>query len=248
MLLTKWYGDWIGPAGPRVVYAAALRLGPLTLGFEGGHCPVSGERSAFRTGAPALPEIADGSLRWPSREGIWSWSGARSRPHELAGPGGGVTWDPVVANGLVSGPGASPGQRGYAERLTLAIPPWSLGIRTLRWGRFCGERTSLSWIEWTGERPLRLAHAEGHTLSLHRAGLDGVEADGVSVAFADVRAFVESPLASGLLKDMPWPRRIRPLAFLDGVERKYAGRGAALGADGSTDVGDVLFEEVEWAA
>lgn len=246
VLLEKWYGDWIGPAGPNILYAATLSLGPLRLGFEGRHAPGMPARGRFGRGG-ALPRLEGDILTWPSEAGTFRWSGAASRPHGLgARHRGAVTWDVVVPAGAVSGPGIDAGQRGYAERLELRVAPWALGIELLRWGRFCGSRSSLAWVEWVGADPVAVALLDGRAVPLRRASLAHVEVDGAMLDLAPARPFVEEPLKGGLLRDMPWPRRIRPLAFLRGIERKYAVRGILRSGTGAAEEGDVLLEEVAW--
>ena len=39
---------------------------------------------------------------------------------------------------------------GYAECLTVTLPPWRLPMRQLRWGRFVSPEDSLAWIDWQG--------------------------------------------------------------------------------------------------
>ena len=40
---------------------------------------------------------------------------------------------------------------GYAEHLSMTIPPWRLPIDTLRWGRFLSPERSVVWIDWQKE-------------------------------------------------------------------------------------------------
>ena len=44
---------------------------------------------------------------------------------------------------------------GYGELVTLLVPPWRLGIRKLRWGRYLSDRAFLMWIVAEGETPIR---------------------------------------------------------------------------------------------
>lgn len=247
MLLEKWYGDWISPEGPHVLYSASLSLGPFAMSFDGGYAPGGTSRGRFRSGKAPLPILVDGTLRWPADDGVFVWESAAPRPMTLRSINrGAVTWDVVVPSGRVTGPNIAPGQIGYAERLALRVAPWRLGIETLRWGRFCGRSSSLAWVEWLGMDPVAISLLDGHPVRLREASLERVIADGVELTIEITRPFVESALGEGLLRTMPWPSRIRPLAFLSGIERKYAGRGLLHRQGSAPEDGDVLLEEVHW--
>lgn len=246
MILDKWYGDVVEAGRPRVLYRATLRLGPLSLGFSGEIDPARGNSSGYRVGALPLPRVEAGQVLWPTDSGPVRWSGAAPNPVPLwPGDAEALVWDPVAPNGAVSGAGIGLGSRGYAERLVMRIPPWRLGLKLLRWGRFCGGTRSLAWIEWVGDMPQRLALLDGKRAPLHRASLEGVEAGDIVLQFGRPTLFVDEPLASGFLQDFPWPRRIRPLAFLQGVERKWVAS-ATLREGPAEDEGYTVFEEVSW--
>ena len=245
MRLEKWYGDFVGPTGADIAYLANLRIGPSVIGFEGGYS-AGAPKSSFRPYAHGLPTVTGGTLSWGEGPGGRAWQGARSRPFRLVDGGRGVTWDPVVLDGEVSGPGVPPGQRGYAERIVLEIPPWALGLRELRWGRFRGGGRSLVWIRWEGETPLRLVLLDG--VPVPGGGMDGahVAFEGGALEWDAAAPFVDEPLSSGILRALPLPRRIRPVAFLDGRETKFAGA-ARLRVGPVSLQGDVIHEVVTWA-
>lgn len=247
MLLEKWYGDWVDDNGPHVVYQALLRLGPLQIGFDGGISLGGIDRTFFAMGRSSLPKIVDRTLRWVTPEGLFTWSGASPRAFSLwSAREDFVSWEPVALNGTVTGPRIRPGQRGYAERLILRVAPWAPGITTLRWGRFCGPRSSLVWIEWVGRIPVQLTLLDGRKVALKEVSPERVIVEGGTLKMRAAHLFVDAPLGSGILKDMPWPRRIKPLQFLAGVERKYVARGELALDGGAVEEGDVIFEEVLW--
>lgn len=181
-------------------------------------------------------------------DGVVVWEAAAPRAMTLGAINrGAVTWDVVVPAGRVSGPGLPPGQIGYAERLVLRVAPWRLGIETLRWGRFCGRTSSLAWVEWVGMDPVAASLLDGRPACLHEASLERVVVDNVELVMETARPFVECALGDGLLRNMPWPSRIMPHAFLSGHERKYAGRGLLRREGRAPEEGQVLFEEVCWS-
>src|SRR2546423_3960326 len=50
---------------------------------------------------------------------------------------------------------------GYAERLTMTIPPWRLPFEELRGGRFLSDGDALVWINWRGAHTLNLSFPNG---------------------------------------------------------------------------------------
>ncbi len=247
LLLEKWYGDWIDASGPNILYKAALRAGSAVISFEGGHMASAPGAGRFTLDRQALPHRDGSHVVWPHRGQRYRWDGASSRPLHLAdGLGNAVEWDVLVPAGRVTGPGLSHGAIGYAERLVLRVAPWRLGIKVLRWGRFCGRNSSLTWVQWLGEIPVARALLNGRETSLETITAESVTVAGARLDIEGARLFVDARLGSGLLQDMPWPRRMRPLRFLAGHERKYVGRGQLRMADGLIEDGDVLFEDVLW--
>ena len=152
-------------------------------------------------------------------------------------------WEPVVPNGAVSG---SLSGRGYAERLTLGIMPWKLGLKELWWGRFCGARHSLIWIIWEGRIPLRLALADGSEVGPLQVGESTIAVGDYRVDIVDAGIVADAPLGSGALARMPWPKKIAPAYFLNGHERKWFGQGVVARNGVFVDRGSVVHERVVW--
>lgn len=75
----------------------------------------------------------------------------------------GIRWNCCIPAGdaVVRLSGGTLRGTGYAEVLEMTVPPWSVPIRELRWGRAIGTRTSLVWIGWAGENPLRVGVRDG---------------------------------------------------------------------------------------
>lgn len=167
--LAKWYIDCAGDDGRTAIgYRASLGWRGLSIDwqavtvYEPGDEPV--HRSSLAGGA--APSREGGRLRWrPSALGCAFDLDVRRPPlaRRLFETGAGfVDWRcdaPVafVEVELESGPPVR--GTGYAEELTLTIPPWRLPIRELRWGRWmdpAAER-SVVWIDWTG-RAVKRTH------------------------------------------------------------------------------------------
>jgi hypothetical protein len=252
MFLEKWYADVVDPNGVDVFYRANLKLGPAVIGYRG-HLGSGGRaNSAFVPGGVELPREVDGGIVWPASDSedgqALRWADSRSREIELWRHDRQLlTWDPVVLNGAVSGLRQLPGSRGYVERLTLNFGPWRLGLQRLKWGRFCGQRHSLVWIEWEGRIAKQLALLDGQPIALHAVLRERIDAAGATLALRERRALVQEPMADGALRGLRLPRRLASLQFFRGLETKWIAAGVLdLGGE-AKDVGHALFEEVVWS-
>lgn len=244
MWLDKWYADRVEAGQVHIDYRANLRLGPVTLGYR--RRLGAGGRDAGRLvlGGVAVPRVEAGRLDWPSDGAApaLTWHGATSRPHLLyRDAAGSLVWNPLVLNGRVGVAG-----RGYGERLSLALAPWRLGLARLSWGRFCGARHSLVWIEWRGATPLRLALLDGTAAALLDHDRNGVAVAGARLALATPTEIVNAALDAGPLGTVAClaPPALRH--FLRGVEVKWWAPARLDLADGGVDRGHALWEEVTW--
>jgi len=248
MLLDKYYADAVEGDRLTVLYRAQLGLGPLSWGYQG----------RLRNGSPregqffwSKPEHGLPSMRMPGRQlafatgdGAAVWQCDNSRAIELWSDGRRrVMWEPIVRNGAVSG---SLSGRGYAERLTLDIMPWELGLRELWWGRFCGARHSLIWIIWEGRILRRLALANGSEVGPLEAAESSIVAGDYRLDIVEPEIVADAPLGSGALARMPWPKKIAPAHFLNGHERKWFGQGVLARSGALVDRGSVVHERVVW--
>lgn len=250
MHLEKWYADVVDDGAAHVFYRAELKLGPLHIGYAGHVRHGSGRAErAYTVGTASLPRMDGERIVFTGRDGhgAMAWSGARSRPQVLwRKERQQLSWDPLVCNGRVEGPGLSPAARGYVERLRIDFAPWRLGLQRLRWGRFCGAVHSLVWIEWEGEHPLRLALLDGERVPLHAAHRDRVRASGAELDFTTTSTLVHERLDEGALRGLPLPRRLAGLRFLQGAETKWLSEGHLRLADGRVNEGHSIHEEVTW--
>jgi hypothetical protein len=76
---------------------------------------------------------------------------------------GSVQWHVMACDADVSAHlhgGALVG-RGYVERLTMTLTPWSLPIERHWWGRTISGDLSIVWLVWEGPIPLRIGLVNG---------------------------------------------------------------------------------------
>lgn len=253
MHLEKWYADWVDHFGqPHILYLARLGIGPVRLGY----CASLGQQRHARVRVlwcdkhMPLPRVDAQAVRWPvmAGHGHLQWCAAdRLGPHVLwQQQAGRVVWEAVVRNGWVHAQNGQCLGRGYVERLMLDVAPWKLGLRTLRWGRFCGTHHSLIWIEWEGRHPLQLALLDGCEESLHSVDRSQVCTATARLEMHAAQPIVHESLGTGALKRLGGLRRLARPDFLQGVESKWMAQ-AQLHMHGQvTDSGHAIYEEVQW--
>jgi hypothetical protein len=130
---------------------------------------------------------------------------------------------------------------GYVEELVMTVPPWRLPIDSLRWGRFASARSGLTWIEWRGAHPLRLALLDGKPADLASASEEQVDAGGSSLSLSAAAVLRSGRIARTALSGIPGLARTFPLGILGLEETKWRSRGT-LGAD----QGWAIHEVVRW--
>lgn len=114
---------------------------------------------------------------------------------------------------------------GYVEHMTLSIPPWRLPIDELRWGRFLSPKEALVWIDWRGEKPLRLVFHNGKELETTEITDRGIEARDLTLSLDEKVVIREGPLVTTVLSAIPGIQRLFPVRMLGTHECKWLSRG-----------------------
>ena len=258
LTLTKWYLDLVADDGQvRIAYVADLTLGPLRLGYES-LLRASNETAAHTQTlfhSSAKPTVDERALAWHSRRlnvvGRWLFASAPVRRTVLHAAEGSVDWHCIAPRALVTLKDGDDNLSGlgYAECLTLTIPPWRLPIDELHWGRFVAPDTALVWIDWRGPHEFRSVILDGEELSTARVTDQGVfdEARGVALTFSDPMLLRAGALGGTALSRIPARlRRALPANALSIDERKWRARGT-LRREGHPPVtGWAIHEIVKW--
>lgn len=248
MFLEKWYGDFVNENHSEIHYLANLSFGPIIIAYRGKLGQSRSSTTAVRLRGFQRPVIKGSNLYWPvdGDKTELIWQNVQPRPQMLWQQGRErMIWEPMVLNGEVLSDQGHQGARGYAERLTLNFTPWRLGIKRLKWGRFCGRKQSLIWIEWIGRIPKKLALLNGEPVPLLRAETGIIETDTAQLVIASSRKIVHEALDQGALHALNGIRFFRLSQFLSGVEIKWVGNGV-LKLNDTDDEGYVIYEEVRW--
>jgi hypothetical protein len=176
--LTKWYFDVVDPAGrSAIAYWTEMRCGPAAVRWESlslhqpGTAPSHRSAIGISTGPVRLrrPDCPDepGVIRWNSRAlscdiECKPWT-RRFVSRLFESNGESLDWSCEAPAATVTMNPAGLAGDGYAECLTLSVPPWKLPISELRWGRWscAATRRSIVWIDWRGRQPLTLVLVDG---------------------------------------------------------------------------------------
>lgn len=219
--LDKWYLDTVSDEGEVFIgYRASLRWRGVTVPYAATLTGGAGEpRTRSTVRSEEEPILRNGSLAWTSSalgvKGSWR-NGAAPRISRTLyeSPEGAVVWKSILPSAeaeLVCGLMALRG-RGYAEHLSMTLPPWKLPITTLLWGRLLTPAHSVVWIDWRREG------AEGGRAWIF---VDGTEVRGETseenVFFeggrvdlpASGRLVLRDGRLSHLLRNLPFPRSLR---------------------------------------
>jgi hypothetical protein len=99
---------------------------------------------------------------------------------------------------------------GYAEHLSMTLPPWRLPVDTLRWGRFLAPEHSVVWIDWEKESDGRTWIFVNGTEVRGKVSEEGIFFEGGRVDLpASSRLVLRRGRLSHLLRNLPLPLRTR---------------------------------------
>jgi hypothetical protein len=250
--LVKWYMDCVAAEGDAVILYCA------TLGWRGIRAVYSSVLSVHQGGVESHASMA--RHRLASANGVIDVEFARlkvsgqwradAEPFErmvYKNAAGSVVWNCMQPRSRAS---VRVGERelsglGYAECLTLTLPPWQLPMCQLRWGRFVSAEDSLAWVDWQGPHTTSFAVRNGALCDTVSVSDSEVVLDG-----ATLRMEESFPLRSGrvdktVLPGAPALRKLLPHSLFNIEEHKWRSRGVLQAADRDSR-GWVIHEVVNW--
>jgi len=231
------------------VYIARLSMGALSLKYAS-VLRVDGSRARAESTlrGVALPE-GQSPLRWrcdPLHVSVALTPAASPLAARVLDTAhGGIDWCCFAPRAMVTfhdGVEAIEGV-GYAELLTMTIPPWSLPWDSLRWGRAHAGEHTLVWLELEsqGRRQSRL-FADGETPELIQVDRERVlGAGGEALLLQDHRTIREGTLGKNVLSILPDAVNLFPGRLLGMTEAKWLSRARIGTADGFA-----IHELVRW--
>ncbi|MCK6693714.1 MAG: hypothetical protein L6Q97_16660 [Thermoanaerobaculia bacterium] len=258
--LKKWYFDGVDADGRAIIaYSATLRWHGIRVPYTGylylkepGVC-LSGNR--FRQ--VTRPVSAENQIGWQDKgfrlQGQWDAASPAIRTRLYEGPEGYLDWHclhPAAYCRIELGQERPITGMGYVECLEMTFPPWQLGLRELRWGRFAHAEFPVVWIDWKGElnrrwvfgreRLLTNATVTDALIALPEAGLNLHLEHPVVIEQREKLGEITRSLAAYL----PGIDRLTPLRFLKSKETKWLSQGTLLGPGKPERQGLVIHELV----
>jgi len=190
-------------------------------------------------------------------EGQWTTRAAPVERTVYTCESGSVVWNclqPAASVSLKIGKKELTGA-GYAECLTLTLPPWQLPLRHLQWGRFVSDRDAptvdavtpdaVTWIDWEGPYAMSLVIHNGATREDTSISPNEVAWDGGTLRMEEPLALRAGRLESTILPAAPALSRIFPRSLFNVEEKKWRSRGILETPDRESR-GWVIHETVDW--
>jgi len=256
--LTKWYLDCVDAEGRvAIAYWSAIAWRGIEITWHSISLHEIGAEPIHRTSVNpvAAPAVADSSVLWHSAP-----LGFRLTCHSrgpviterlLDGDDGVVDWRCESAHGDVTvecDTHEAVRGKGYAECLSMTLPPWRLPIDELRWGRWIaadGDR-SVVWIDWRGSHPLTAIFVDGQIQPAASVGDDRIESGDAVLALTDRHTIYSRSLSDTLGKLRPMLAPVLPHSWLAVEDRKWRSRGTLRVAGRPDETGWVIHETVRW--
>ena len=256
--LTKWYLDCVDAEGRvAVAYWTEVAWHGLTIClhslavYQPGVQPV--ERSSTKAVPP--PTNADGMITWPAAQ-LSCRLRCRSRvpvfsQRLLDRDDGMVDWRCESAHGdmiVECDNGETLRGEGYAECLSMTLPPWRLPIDTLRWGRWLSVSSdrSVVWIDWRGPHPLTAIFVDGQMPQAGVVGDERIEAGDAVLTLTEPHTIYSRSLSDTLGAVRPMIALLMPKSWLAVEDRKWRSRGTLRTAGRHDELGWVIHETVRW--
>jgi hypothetical protein len=250
--LVKWYMDCVtDPGDTAILYCAELRWRGLhavyssVLSAHGASVESHGSMARYRlssTGGEILVELP--RLRVSGR---WEASAAPFQQTVYEDASGSVLWNCLQPRAAVQ---LRVGDRefiglGYAECLTVTLPPWRLPMSQLRWGRFVSPQDSLAWIDWQGPYSTSFAVHNGNRCETLSVSDSEVALRGATLRMEESFFLRGGRLGSAILPRAPALRELLPRSLANIEEYKWRSRGI-LNAQARVSKGWAVHEVVHW--
>ena len=255
-LLSKWYLDCVSDDGSAfIAYAASLRWRGLSLNYSSMLLHRPGEASKTDTTLQefSIPEVAGPSLRWSSARlgvaGTWESAAPSFKRTLLQSADGSIEWNclrPRARSEISFGGRRQLEGLGYAEQLTMTIPPWRLPFEELRWGRFLSETDALVWVNWRGAHVLNLSFHNGVCVEDALVTDNEVAAGETRLTLGENTVLRDGALVETALSTIPGVRGLLPVRVLGTRESKWLSRGLLNRPGAESRTGWTIHEVVRW--
>ena len=253
--LDKWYLDCVSPDGTVfVAYAARLKWGPIRLSY-GATITRAKDGRLLQRQSPSFGRLNQGrgSISWCNDRleagGEWTGGEPIARTVIVDGASGRIEWQCLSANGAVDvrADGRAITGAGYAEKVSMTIPPWKLPFSELRWGRFISDDRNdyMVWIDLRGRTERNWIWVNSGEAGTGTVDGDGVRTDGAELTLGSSQTVRAGNIARMLLGRFEFLKRLFPERLWAIQEDKQASS-SLLRTDGSESRGSSIHEVVRW--
>jgi hypothetical protein len=180
--------------------------------------------------------------------GSWERSAARVQRTIFESSAGYVHWDCLQPKSEACLEIADVGRftgLGYAECLTLTLPPWQLPMRQLRWGRYLSPNDSLAWIDWQGRFTSTFAIYNGQEYTPSAVSETEIVFDNGALQLDRSLSLRSGLLGHTVLPGAPTLRKFLPSSLFRIEEHKWRSHGT-LTFPGFSSSGWAIHEVVHW--
>jgi hypothetical protein len=164
---------------------------------------------------------------------------------------GGATWrcEAPAAIATMQPTGETPLHGiGYAECLTMTIPPWQLPISEVRWGRWSDTtgKHSVIWIDWRGAVSRSWVFVDGEQVPGAAVGDRSVCGGNASLSLSSTRVLLERDLGE-VLTPISRLRGVIPASLNAFHESKWMSAGVLTTPTAPSLAGQSIHEVVSFA-
>ena len=238
-------------------YTATLRWKALSINYMSILERRIGDRPRSRTSLQKFtaPRVSGSLIEWSSKSlgvhGIWKIDSTPIERTIFESDIGDIQWRciaPIAKAEIQIGEQRLIKGLGYAEHISITIPPSQLPIDQLRWGRYLSEGDHLTWIDWRG--PHLLTHVFHNGAEIPGAHVSDDEVNFASqrlmISGSDRQTLREGALVNTALAMIPGIRNLFPRRILDCNESKWLSHGTMEERGIMLNRGWVIHEVVSW--
>ena len=261
--LVKWFLDFVGENGECMIfYSAKLTWHGLTASYTSwlNYVPASGVCLKHRFRYVQFPQMDNNLITWTDKKfgisGTWEPLSVMVEARIFESGEGFLDWEcfQPASKVVLKLMDMSLEGLGYAERLTLTIPPWKIPMDELRWGHFNSESNNMVWIELNEKEKLQWLWLNGEKIE-NCAIEDGrLSIPGENMVLnLDRSVVLESEkkiysLMGKIIRFIPGFNKVVPTGFLMADETKWFSLGQLQSNNMSLCNGSAIHEYVNFIA
>jgi hypothetical protein len=250
--LVKWYLDCVTASGEAaILYSARVRWRAIRLSYSSlllADSTAARASSSMRS-ASVMPGRQSIAVDVPALglKGRWTAAAASFEQTVYENASGSVLWNCLqpAATVRLSVGGRELAGLGYAECLTLTLPPWELPMRHLKWGRFVSEKDALVWIDWQGPHSTSLVVHNGSKLVNPSISDTEISSGGMTLQMQEPISLRSGRVGKTILPGAPALATVFPKSLFNIEEKKWRSRGI-LETKNHQSRGWVIHEAVDW--